>query len=170
MHAEVHAYVERQVRRFQWFPKKVLDLGGRDVNGSHRYLFHARTEYVVVDHEPGPGVDIVSEIHDFSTDDRFDIVLCTEVLEHTDGGDVIVGLAHQHLVPGGMAIFTTAWRQRAPHGATGGALAKGEHYANIDARDLVEWLEPFARWQVETDDRSWDIRAVAWKGEVTSAY
>jgi hypothetical protein len=41
-------------------PVTVLDLGGRDINGSPRRLFPAATRYTVLDIRPGDGVLIVT--------------------------------------------------------------------------------------------------------------
>ena len=63
----------------------VLDLGGKDVNGSYRALFDMQPfQYLVADIDPGPGVNVVLEQPDvlpFLTG-GIDIVLCGQMLEH----------------------------------------------------------------------------------------
>lgn len=68
--------------------RRVLDVGARDYNGSMRPLLEqwGCSEYVGIDMEPGPGVDIVMNA-DHSLEhfghDSFDIVICLEMMEHT---------------------------------------------------------------------------------------
>ena len=44
-------------------------------------LFAAR-EYVGLDWRPGPGVDVVSLVHEYKPGRHFDTVISTEMLEH----------------------------------------------------------------------------------------
>jgi SAM-dependent methyltransferase len=63
---------------------RVLEVGACNVNGSVRDLFGS-SKYVGVDHQEGPGVDIVADAHDLDCLFRpraFDLVLCLEMLEH----------------------------------------------------------------------------------------
>ena len=59
----------------------VLECGSYNVNGSVRDLFTAR-EYVGLDWRPGPGVDVVSLVHEYQPGRMFDTVISTEMLEH----------------------------------------------------------------------------------------
>lgn len=95
-------------RRWQ-MPMAVLDVGSLDVNGSTRPLVeHLASEYVGIDIREGPGVDIVMDADDLSLrfGERFDLVLCTEMLEHarTPIG-TLEQIAHV-LVPGGTLLLT----------------------------------------------------------------
>lgn len=65
-------------------PLHILEVGSYNVNGSVRTLFD-QTNYLGVDIEDGPGVDMVLSAHALSTElgfERFDLVVSTEMLEH----------------------------------------------------------------------------------------
>lgn len=64
--------------------KKILDVGSYDVNGSLRPIFEAG-EYVGLDIEPGPNVDVVGNSNDIPFKDQFfDITLSSSQFEHDD--------------------------------------------------------------------------------------
>lgn len=116
-------------------PWRVLDLGGRDINGSIRgWLPNAA--WTGTDIEPGPGVDLV---HDATLPwpnglPRYDIVVCTEVLEHLPLWRLVLHVAAEALEPGGpeLALFTCASNGRPEHGMSGAPLPEpGEWYANV---------------------------------------
>lgn len=83
--------------RMQWFVNtfisftsdtRVLDVGSYDLNGSFRSLFsESRCEYVGLDIESGPNVDVVlNSPYDWSMlqTDYFDVVISGNVLEHVE--------------------------------------------------------------------------------------
>lgn len=120
-------------------PDGVLDIGGRNVNGSPRGLFAC--DYVAVDRMPGRGVDVVADAATWEPPRRFGLVLCLEVFEHTPDWPAIVGTARKALDPGGRFVVTAASDPRDPHSAVeGGPLRDGEHYANIAPDELAEVL------------------------------
>jgi SAM-dependent methyltransferase len=143
---------------------EVLELGGRDVNGTVRHLFPLADRYVSVDISRGPGVDIVADAADVIVPGTFDVVISTELLEHTPRAVEIIANARQHLAPGGVFVATMAGPGRAPHSAAGKArIPKGEHYANIDPAELADWLElagfvDFSVDQLDEDVRCWARR------------
>lgn len=146
-------YMSSQVRRHHLNAPgvRVLDLGGRDVNGTPRRLFSRAAQYIAVDLRDGPGVDIVCDAADLALKDRFDVVVSTELFEHTPKGGEIVATAHRHLAPGGTFLATMAGPGRAPHGASGESRPpRGEWYANVAPEELHEWLRAagFVAWHV----------------------
>jgi SAM-dependent methyltransferase len=117
----------------------VLDLGGRDANGWHRVCeLFPRAEYVTLDIEPGPEVDIVADAASWQPDRWFDVVVSTETLEHAPSSWIaILATARRSLRPGGWLVCTAACDPRAPHsGVDGWELREGERYANIDPEEL----------------------------------
>ena len=64
--------------------RKILDVGSRDVNGTLRPVAGSGAEYVGVDLEAGPGVDLVLEDPNRLPypDASFDLVISTSCLEH----------------------------------------------------------------------------------------
>lgn len=143
----------------------VMDLGGRNVNGTTRELFPTVDSYLALDLTAGPGVDIVADAATAELDQRFDVIVSTELLEHAEHAGEIVANAHRHLKPGGMFVATMAGPRRRPHGASGEpSPPPGEFYRNIYPRTLDEWLRVagFEWWQV--NELGADVRCVAQRG------
>jgi len=64
--------------------KKILDVGSYDVNGTLKPIFQ-KGNYIGLDMENGPNVDIVSNAHEIPfKDNHFDIVLSSSCFEHDD--------------------------------------------------------------------------------------
>lgn len=135
MHAEAWRWLEENLDRWMGQKISVLEFGSRDVNGSARSLF-PQARYTGVDIAPGPGVDVVCDAADWpevNGDDGFDLVICTEVLEHTPRWQEIIGAAFYALRNGGRFFVTCASVPREPHSAVdGGPLHDGEYYQNVD--------------------------------------
>jgi hypothetical protein len=111
---------------------QVLECGSLDINGSPRSLF-ALCIYTGIDIYNGPGVDIVTSVHNFFLFDRYidysqdrknylwveyDVILCLEMLEHdrTWRDDLIYMM--KMLKNGGLFICSFATQSRAEHGTT----------------------------------------------------
>jgi len=142
----------------------VLDIGGRNVNGTPEFLF-SRARYRTLDAIPAPDVDIVADAATWVPDRAYDVVVCTEVLEHTEKWRQICRTAWEALRPGGMFIMTCAGPGRAPHsGIDGEAVRQGEWYENINPIDLEVLFDEMGM-KYEIDIQGPDVRAVAWKVE-----
>lgn len=81
VHKSVMHWIERQVTRRGLERADTVEIGSYDVNGSVRPLFSG--VFVGTDMRPGPGVDLMHNIEDSSLAPDYDVVVCTEVLEHT---------------------------------------------------------------------------------------
>lgn len=146
----------------------VLDLGGRDINGSPKNLWRNATAYTVVDILPGEGVDIVADAADWEPDGRqWDVVVAAEIFEHTARWAQICRTAYKACRPGGRFIVTTAGPGRPPHSAVDGLfrLLPGEHYANVPASELGRVLTEIGWREITVDSQPSpaDTRAVATK-------
>lgn len=142
----------------------VLDIGGRDVNGSTRHLFPAADPYIVIDLRPGENVDFVVDAASWTPNRAYDVVLCTEVFEHAASWRDIIRTAYRALAPGGLFIATAASPGRPAHsGIHGNALEPGEHYAGISRFELADALSAagFERAQVDEQLSPADVRCVA---------
>lgn len=136
----------------------VLEVGGRDINGTVRDLFDA-SSYLSIDLVAGNGVD---EVADFTTwkGKKVDVVVCCEVAEHTPDWPALLENAARHLRKGGLLIFTAAGPSRAPHSAVDGdVLRDGEFYENVDPDDLRDVLMGHFERHV-IDVAGDDVRAV----------
>lgn len=127
----------------------VLDIGGRNLNGSTRHLFPNASPYHVLDLHPGPNVGIVADaatwtpVFDFPAGEAgYDLVVCTEVFEHTSRWPEILGTALKALRPGGWFIFTCAGPGRPQHSGITAVweLAPGEWYKNVSPEEIAEVL------------------------------
>jgi methyltransferase family protein len=130
--------------------KRALDLGGADVNGTvHATLagYVELSELEVLDVAPGPGVTIVADARTqdwWTTDDFYDLVISTEMLEHVQGWKATIRTAALVLREGGWFVGTCASLGRRPHGARGEYdPPAGEHYANVGPSELVHALSGY---------------------------
>ena len=142
----------------------VLDIGGRNVNGSPRELFPHADPYRVLDILPGADVDIVADAASWVPDRRYDIVLCLETFEHAPMWRDIVRTAYSALSDGGLFIATMGGPNRVAHSAhDGGPLWPREYYGNVSAPDLTIILEKvgFEDFSVEYDAENCDTRCLA---------
>jgi hypothetical protein len=161
MHPEAMEFITRIAAKRGPFTN-VVDLGGRDINGSPRALF-AAADYTSVDLYPGDGVDVVADARTWTPTVAPDLVVCAEVLEHAPAAHELVEAAAGWLQPGGILIVTAACDPRPPHSAIdGGPLQPGEHYQNIDPGLLWAWMADFDEISLEAHERG-DVYAVARK-------
>lgn len=162
MHQQAYDWVDRWTTQSA---AAVLDLGGRDINGSVRGLYPAADLYTVVDIAPGDGVDIVADASTWTPDREYDEVVCCETFEHTAVWPGICATAHKALRPGGQLILTMAGPGRPEHSGVDGQfrLHPGEHYANIRPAALRRVLAElgFTRIIVDQQFAPADVRAVA---------
>lgn len=162
MHPAAYDYVKEHAPPLDRQHPTVLELGGRYINGGVRQFFRRATEYVSVDIVPGKDVDVVADAADLELGRLFDVVVSTELLEHTSRAAEIVVAARRHLAPGGTFLATMAGPGRPAHSAAGHQrMEPGEWYRNIEPAELDEWLEfaGFDDWTV--DVLADDVRCVA---------
>ena len=136
MHAEAWTWLAAHVQPHWQDAAAVIDLGGRDINGTPRALFSANSRYTVVDAAAAPGVDIVADAARWLPPRELrgahDVALCTEVFEHTPDWQAILYNLWLLLRPGGCVLITCATDPRGPHGMTGLVPPPaGEWYANV---------------------------------------
>lgn len=163
MHNEAYQWVQRHATTD---PVSVLDIGGRNINGSVRDLFPAADPYIALDIREGYGVDIVADAASWTPDRAYDVVVCTEVFEHTHVWPQICATAYTALRAGGQLILTMAGPGRQPHSAVDGAsIRDGEYYANVDPAELERVLKEcgFTDVTVDYQPNPADTRAVAIK-------
>lgn len=170
MHAEALAFIQGTCYRFRG-PRdrlRVLEIGSLDVNGGLRHLYPRAEKWLGLDFMPGPGVDVVADASNWLSQERFDLVICAEVLEHAPDWAPIVFNAAYALAPLGALVLTAACDPRAQHGAydpdgTHGTLP-GEHYENVDPAYLLTLLRAarFQHVELTVDAVRGDVYAVAW--------
>lgn len=151
MHAEARLFVERVVADYVIVPSHVVEYGSRDINGSVREYFIADSlTFTGIDIIPGKGVDVVADAGVWRPPEPVDVIICCEVLEHTDRAQRIVNNACASLAVGGFIVITCACDSRAPHSASdGGKLREDEYYRNVDAFAMWANLEARDEFSVE---------------------
>jgi SAM-dependent methyltransferase len=85
MHSSVYEYAERMILKPELITgRHVIEAGSADYNGGLRKQIEALmpASYVGVDPEGGPGVDVEMAFEDYVPERKYDLVVCTEVLEH----------------------------------------------------------------------------------------
>jgi len=162
MHPEAFAWVKRHSTEGL---VAVLDIGGRDINGSPRSLFPNAVTYRVLDIADGENVNIVADAATWVPDREYDVVVCTEVFEHTPVWRQICATAYKATKPAGRFIATMAGPGRPAHSAVDGGprLHPGEHYGNIDPNVLHVALKECGWQDIVVEQAGLDVRAVAAK-------
>jgi SAM-dependent methyltransferase len=165
MHPEAREFVARYARPSPGL--LVLDIGGRDMNGSARDLWPG-ADYTSMDIAAGPGVDVVADAAEWNPDwqphEGFDVVVCCEVFEHAKAWPEIVATAYKALRPGGMFLVTCAGPNRAPHSGRRALPPEpdpDEHYANVYAGQLADVLYVTGFVDLAVDEVGEDVQAYA---------
>jgi hypothetical protein len=144
MHPEAETGMRRMIADSDinpWWPWVGLDIGGRFIIGSVRHLLRY-TAWTGLDIKPGLGVDIVADAAAWRPDRAYDVVMSTELLEHTPAWSDVLLTCAAALRPGGWLFVTCASTRRKPHGADGAPwLPEGEYYANVAPEELLPELE-----------------------------
>jgi len=175
MHAAVIDFMQVVIDRHELHavPVRVLDIGGRKVSTEAHYtglqphdLFWAAEVYHVLDLVDAPDVDIVADAtRDVGIYNAYDVVVCTEVLEHVKDWIQILATAYEALRPEGLLILTCAGPGRRPHPGGNENLnpAPGEFYANVDHLELRKALEFIGFRNILTQQIGNDTQATAVK-------
>ena len=98
---------------------KVLEVGSLNINGTIRQFFNSPEEYIGIDLEAGPGVDVVAQGQDFDyPDEYFDVAVSTECFEHNPYWKETFFNMYRMTRPLGLVAFTCASTGRKEHGTT----------------------------------------------------
>lgn len=110
MTPQIQRWMRAVREQIPFVPGRVLEIGSQNVNGTVRGYFGDATEYIGIDMQAAPGVDIVMNasgaLETFGKH-SFDTILCCEMLEHDLNFLSTVRQIHKMLKPGGMLIITT---------------------------------------------------------------
>lgn len=138
-----------------------VEFGSLDVNGSARRHFPGYNFYGI-DLRAGDNVDEVCDARDFDGGEGYDLVLCTEMLEHTPRPWEIIDAARKALRPGGVLVLTAAAPDRTPHCTNGGHyVPPDQHYENIEPEALEGWLKDWEVLDLRHSRADGDVYATA---------
>lgn len=147
-------------------PIRVLDVGGQNINGSPKDLFPNAVTYDVLDITPAPNVTFVED----ATGDwlpwlLYNVVVCTEVLEHVEQWPAVLKTCHRALLPGGRLILTCAGPGRFTHSGYRDSLelAPGEWYQNVSEEQVAVVLQQLRFRKINTRTLGHDTQATAVK-------
>jgi SAM-dependent methyltransferase len=145
MHDSVLAWADRTTKKLALRSAgPVLEVGSCNVNGSVRQFFGK--DYIGVDIEEGPGVDVVvSPVHLPFPNQQFAVVVSTEMLEHAAFPALVLSEMRRVLKSGGTLLLTTRSEGFPFHNPP-----DYFRYSVDQMRDLLTWLG-FDRISVEVD-------------------
>lgn len=138
--------------------QRVLEVGAYDVNGSLRpYVESLRpSSYLGVDLVPGPQVDQVCSVYDLVTRfgaEAFDVVICTESLEHMEDWRRAISNMKRVLKPGGKLLVTTVGKGFPYHAHPG-------DYWRFEPEDMQRIFADFQLDLLETAPAAIDSHSV----------
>jgi SAM-dependent methyltransferase len=122
----------------------VLEIGSLDVNGNIRNLFDFTNEYIGIDLEKGPNVDLVlngTNINELNT--NFDIIISCECFEHAKDWKLIFEKMCQISKPNSFIVISVASTGRVEHGTerSGNWQSPGnkdDYYLNLTKKDFIK--------------------------------
>lgn len=112
MHDSVMHFFNDHLTIDEVYGKRVLEVGSLNVNGSVRPLVESYEprKYIGTDIREGRGVDMVlpgEQVVEAFGIRKFDVVICTEVLEHAQKWWEVASNIKQVLAPNGVLMLTT---------------------------------------------------------------
>jgi len=110
-HLSVIAFGERNLSREEIEDKKIIEVGSYNVNGSLRHIieFFDPAEYVGIDIQDGPDVDIVCDAEDIIErfgEESFDVVISTETVEHIKDWKKVISNIKRICKPNGLILVS----------------------------------------------------------------
>ncbi len=165
-HPEQREFFKSVIDKFpeQFSAVKVLEIGSLDINGSVRDFF-TECEYIGVDLDEGPGVDLVAQGQELDfPDNNFNTVISAECFEHNPYWlDTFVNM---HRMCSGLVVFTCATEGRREHGTTRTTPADSpftlewDYYRNLTEDNFIDNLDlgsMFSKYKFSVNQDSHDL-------------
>lgn len=112
MYNDIILWAQGLMKKEEVEGKSILEVGSYDVNGSLRETVMKLnpTRYIGTDMRSGSGVDMVCKAEDLPNVfqlEEFDMVICTEVLEHVEDWRVVISCLKKMCKEGGYLYVTS---------------------------------------------------------------
>ena len=146
----VSEFLERCGKQYDGKDRLVLDIAPQDHEGAKAYFSQARVETLDIASESGATyvADLCRNNSDIIPNERFDMIVCTEVLEHTLRPFDAVEEIRRLLKKGGKAFVTVPFNFRI-HGPLPDCWRFSEH----GIRSLFSRFDILSLDALEDDDR-----------------
>src|ERR1700677_529797 len=149
MHESVLAFGKASITRDMVEGKAVLEVGSLNVNGSLRAFVEAMkpASYQGIDIQPGPGVDLVVAPDAPMGGRAFDLIICTEMLEHAPDWRAAIQNMKAALKPGAWLLLTTR--------SVGFPFHEypGDHW-RFSPANMMEIFADFGQHRIESDPQA----------------
>ncbi len=168
MHGLIKAWLRRLWDEYPalFHGVRVLECGSRMVPGGATVSgFLADCEYTGLDAVDGPGVDVVSLVHEYHPERPFDVVVSCQMLEHDPHWRESVSSMVELTTPGGALLLTFPDDGWPVHGREDYGPEVG-YYHNPDKAEVLALIEPgFDRLECETEQRTVLVLALGRKAD-----
>lgn len=136
---DVAQFIKRSGEEYGGAGKVVLDIAPQDHEGAAPYFKESTIETLDIAPESGATyvADLCNNNKSVIDDDRFDVIVCTEVLEHTLQPFHAVDEIHRILKPGGVALISVPYNFRI-HGPLPDCWRFTEHGLRALFKDFKE--------------------------------
>jgi hypothetical protein len=95
---------------FDLSQKSILEIGSRQMLGQEESAdlrpFLICKKYVGMDYLNGSGVDVVMDVHEMEFNEKFDVVICAEVLEHVSNPFLAMERISKVITKEGLLVLT----------------------------------------------------------------
>lgn len=142
----------------------MLEVGSLDINGTVRDFFN-NCDFIGVDLDEGPGVDVVGQGQELDyPDNSFDTVISAECFEHNPYW--LETFVNMHRMASGLVVFTCASLGRPEHGTTRTSpsdspfTVEWDYYRNLMEEDFTSALDMddmFERYNFSVNNHSHDL-------------
>jgi len=152
------------------FPKyfenvSVIEMGSLDINGTVRDFYSNTKDYIGVDLDEGPGVDLVPHTEEVDLpDNSFDIAVSAECFEHNPYW--LETFVNMHRIAKNFVIFTCAGEGRPEHGTrrshpdTSPFTLDWDYYRNLTEKDFSDNLDlnsMFSKYEFTYNAKAQDL-------------
>lgn len=165
MHQQQVDFIESVLDKYPNYKSNVniIDVGSCDINGNNRKFFVEPYQYTGLDVAIGKNVDIVAYVHEYETEEKYDVVISGEMLEHDKYYKQSIPKMVDLTKSGGIMIMTCASTGREEHGTTQAHSWASPHtndwYHNISTEEFREIIDltVFSKYDLQYNQETKDL-------------